>query len=178
MEITYLRDQWRTLLDSAPVGQTTTRTRQKCSLEQWTKSSRDEILTTFQKALSDIKTPDSPDATIKALKILANRGILIEPPNNDAASWLRQNDTRQRFATATEGNLSVKDMTFNIIVPFTPIWIALEEETTLRNTEKDNDLQEGSITSARWVKPPSKREAFQRFAHALISLTSQQPPTN
>ena len=57
--------------------------------------SHNEILTIFQKVLLDIKAPDSPDTTIKALKILTNGGILIELPNNDAASWLRQNNTCQ-----------------------------------------------------------------------------------
>ena len=133
---------------------------------------RDEILTTFQKALTDIQTPDSPDTTIKSLKILSNGGLLLELPSNDAANWVRQNDNRQRFANTTGGKLTIKDRSFNIVVPFTPIWIALEDETTLRNMEKDNGLPEGTIASARWIKPPSKREAFQRFAHALLSLTS------
>ena len=134
--------------------------------------SREEILTTFQKALRDTQTPDSPDTTIKALKILSNGGILLELPSSDAANWIRQSGTRQRFADATGGKLTIKDRSFNIVVPFVPIWIAIEEDSTLRNMEKDNDIPEGSITSARWIKPPSKREAFQRFAHALFSLTS------
>ena len=134
--------------------------------------SREEVLTTFQKAVADIQTPDSPDVTIKALKILANGGILLELPSNDAANWIKQNEPHQKFAQATGGKLTIKDRSFNIVVPFTPIWIVLEEEMTLRNMEKDNELPEGSITSARWIKPPSKREAFQRFAHAMLSLTS------
>ena len=59
--------------------------------------SREEMLTTFQKAVTDIKTPDSPDVTIKALKILANGRILLELPSNDAANWIKQNEPRQRL---------------------------------------------------------------------------------
>ena len=132
----------------------------------------DEILTTFQKALTNIQAPNSPDTTIKSLKILSNGGLLLKLPSNNAANWVRQNDNCQRFANATEGKLTIKDRSFNIVVPFTPIWIALEDKTTLCNMEKDNGLPEGTITSARWIKPSSKREAFQCFAHTLLLLTS------
>ena len=132
----------------------------------------DEMLTLFQAAISETKEDDSPDMKLQSLKLLKNGGILLEFTNKEAVSWLKHGDRRERFVNATGGKLTIKDRLFNIVVQFIPISTSLEDNGTLRNIEEDNNIPESSITSARWIKPINKRSPFQRFAHAILSISS------
>ena len=133
----------------------------------------DEMLTLFQTAISETKEDDTgPDMNLRSLKFLKNGGILLEFTNKEAVNWLKHGDRRERFINATGGKLTIKDRLFNIVVQFVPISTALEEDETLRNLEEDNNVPESSIASARWIKPINRRSPFQRFAHAILSISS------
>ena len=134
--------------------------------------SNDEMLTLFQTALDTIKEKDDPDMKIRSLKLLKNGGILLEMLSKEAAEWLKPEARRNKFAAATGGKLNIKDRLFNIVVQFIPISTALEDDDTLRYIEEDSKIPRNSITSARWIKPISKRSPFQRFAHAIFSISS------
>ena len=134
--------------------------------------STDEMLTFFQTALDAIKEKDDLDVKIRSLKLLKNGGILLELLNKEAAEWLKLEAQRNKFATATGGKLNIKDRLFNIVVQFIPISTALEDNDILRYIEEDSKIPRNSIISARWIKPISKRSPFQRFAHAIFSISS------
>lgn len=136
--------------------------------------SRTELITLFQKAITSLKEDGAPDLQLKSLSILRNKGILLELPSKQAASWLREGDRLQRLATATGGDLLFKDRSYNIIVPFIPTATIIEETETLRAIERENELQPGSIAAARWIKPARRREAGQRVAHALFRLATPE----
>ena len=61
---------------------------------------------------------------------------------------------------------------YNLVVPFVPVWTALEDNETLCFTEEDSKIPAGTITSTRWIKPIAKGSPFQSFAHAMFTLTS------
>ena len=134
--------------------------------------SNNEMLTLFQTALSETKEDGSPELKIQSLKILKNGGILLEFDNKETVNWLKHDEHRKRFVNATGGKLNIKDRLFNIVVQFIPISTALEEDATLRNFEEDSKIPPNSIVSARWIKPINKRSPFQRFAHAIFSISS------
>ena len=136
--------------------------------------SREELISLFQKAIAEIKEADAPDITIKSLSILRNGGILMEFPSKQAVQWLKQDDRLQRLATASGGNLAFKNRLYNIVVPFVPTTTTLETPETLRAIEEENELPSGVISMARWIKPPQRREAEQRVAHALFRMTTPE----
>ena len=133
--------------------------------------SHDEMISLFQTALDEIKE-NGPDLKIKSLFQLKNGGILLELSSKEAVEWAKQPERRQRFINATGGKLNIKDRLYNLVVPFVPIWTALEDNETLRFIEEDSKIPANTIASARWIKPIAKRKPFQQFAHAMFSLTS------
>ena len=133
---------------------------------------RDELLTIFQTALLEIKEENGPDLKLRTLKLLKNGGILLEFLNKDAIEWLKPNERRNNLAAATGGSLHIKDRLFNVVVQFVPISTTIEDDDTLRIIEEDSKILKDSIASAKWIKPINKRSPFQRFAHAIFSISS------
>ena len=78
------------------------------------------------------------------------------------------------LAMASGGNLAFKDRFYNSIVPFVSTTTKIELPETLQAIEENNDLPSGTIGAARWVKPPQRREAQQRVAHALFCMTTPE----
>ena len=136
--------------------------------------SRTELISLFQKAIVEIKDDDAPDITIKSLAILRNGGILLEFPSKQAVQWIKQSDRLQRLAAASGGNLAFKDRSYNIVVPFVPTTTTIESPETLKAIEEENELPRGAIGTAKWIKPPQRREAAQRVAHALFRMTTPE----
>ena len=134
--------------------------------------SRDEMLTIFQTALSEIKEESGPDLKLRTLKLLKNGGILLEFLDKNAIEWLKPNERRNSLAAATGGSLRIKDRLFNVVVQFVPISTTIEDDETLRIIEEDSKILKDSIASAKWIKPVNKRSPFQRFAHAIFSISS------
>ncbi|KIM56622.1 hypothetical protein SCLCIDRAFT_132122 [Scleroderma citrinum Foug A] len=137
-------------------------------------TSREELISFFQKVIAEIKEADAPDITIKSLSILRNGGILMEFPSKQAVQWIKQGDRLQCLATTSGGNLAFKNRSYNIVVPFVPTTTTIEMPETLRAIEEENELPSGVISMARWIKPPQRREAEQRVAHALFRMTTPE----
>ena len=129
------------------------------------------MIALFQTVLDKIKET-GPDLKIKSLFLLKNGGILLELSSKEAVEWAKQPDHRQRFIDATGGKLNIKDRLYNLVVPFVPIWTALEDNETLRFIEEDSKIPATTIISARWIKPIVKQKPFQQFAYTMFSLIS------
>ena len=127
-----------------------------------------ELITLFQTALANISNDSAPNLEMKSLTILHNRGILLEMLSKEAAQWLSVSSNLKNLSTATGGKLSIKAQTFNIVVPFLPTSMAIEEVDVLHVIKEDNKLPHRSIMMAHWIKPPCRRENEQCIAHAMF----------
>ncbi|KIJ19213.1 hypothetical protein PAXINDRAFT_70215, partial [Paxillus involutus ATCC 200175] len=107
---------------------------------------------------------------IKRVLRLNNGGLLIELGSEEAAVWLKSDQIRDNLADPLGIQAITKDQPYQLLVPFLPIVTNLEALTMLRNLESENNLDCGTITQAKWVKPPEKQAASQRVAHTVLTL--------
>ena len=66
--------------------------------------------------------------------------------------------------------VEVKPTTFPILAPFVPITFDPNEASDLRILEGRSGLEEGSVESARWMKPIARRTANQTSAHLILNI--------
>jgi len=133
---------------------------------------RNEIVTLIQKALTNLQNPSGPTLRAKALIHLRNGGYIIEMASAEAAAWVRDPIRKMILTESLGGNVRIKDRTYNVLVPFIPITARVDDEQTLRDIEKTNDIPPNSITQMKWIKDPQRRGRNQRVAHALMSLNN------
>lgn len=68
----------------------------------------------------------------------------------------------------------MKERTYQTVAPFVPLTFNPDSDRDLREIEEVNDLPEGSIAKARWIKPQNRRAPTQTVGHAMISLTTPE----
>ncbi|KAG2030455.1 hypothetical protein BDR03DRAFT_822830, partial [Suillus americanus] len=66
---------------------------------------------------------------------------------------------------------TLKERTYMVVVPFMPTSFRPTDNTNLRQMEQENGWNEGTVLTARWIKPVERRTSTQRVAHILITLT-------
>ncbi|KAF8835391.1 hypothetical protein BDN67DRAFT_857471, partial [Paxillus ammoniavirescens] len=101
---------------------------------------------------------------------LNNGGLLIELGSEEAAAWLKSDQIQDSLANSLGIQAIIKDQPYQLFILFLPIVTNLEDLTMLHNLESENNLDCGTITQAKWVKPLIKRAANQRVAHAILTL--------
>lgn len=122
------------------------------------------------KALKDSAEEDPPDLDIRAISQFRNGGTIIEFQTPQAAEHLKNKRNRDAFIQALDPNASIKERTYPVIIQFVPLNFNPDNVEQLRDLEKENNWNQESITLARWIKPPTKRNPNQRVAHLLIIL--------
>ncbi|KAF9234175.1 hypothetical protein BU15DRAFT_9759, partial [Melanogaster broomeanus] len=130
-----------------------------------------EVATRLNEAIHNLRSEDLPEIAIRAVLRLRNGGLLVEANSEDAACWIKSKDIRDKLIAALGIQSNIKDRLYSILVPFLPITSPLESPTFLRSVEEENDLNTGSIESARWIKPIERRNTHQRVAHAIFSIS-------
>ena len=61
----------------------------------------------------------------------------------------------------------VRDRTTSVIVEFIPVAHSLDAFAENRRIECDSGLNEGSLTSTRWIKPLQRHALGQKAAHLI-----------
>ncbi|KAG2758110.1 hypothetical protein P692DRAFT_20842749 [Suillus brevipes Sb2] len=95
--------------------------------------------------------------------------MIIEMMTKEAAKNLLQN---------LDPQAALKERTYTIVVPFMPISFKPEDNANLRQTERENRWNEGTVLTACWIKPVEKRTNTQRVAHILITFTDPTSANN
>ena len=99
---------------------------------------------------------------------LGNGGVLLEMDSESAAGWLNAPATRASFLNHFAPNASVKERAFPIVVQFVPLHFKPDRTPEIRQVEKDNDLPDGSLLRARWIKPAHRRARDQTCGHVIL----------
>ncbi|KAI6118551.1 hypothetical protein EDD16DRAFT_1707344 [Pisolithus croceorrhizus] len=110
--------------------------------------SKESMVNMLKQAISSVVTIDSPQIQIKSITKLCNQGILLELNSVEAATWL-------------SSKIRIKDRQYNVVVPFLPVPTDISDPATLQNIEHENNIPEGAINMARWIKDPSKHDEKQ-----------------
>ena len=96
---------------------------------------------------------DPPEHRFVSAHRLGNGRVLLEMDIEEAACWLSVSATRAVFLDRFAPDASVKEQAFPMVVQFIPLFFKPEKEAEVHQVEKDNDLPEGSILRAHWIKP-------------------------
>ncbi|KAF9233874.1 hypothetical protein BU15DRAFT_37156, partial [Melanogaster broomeanus] len=98
---------------------------------------------------------------VKAIVKLKNGGLLVELDNGEYAVWIKRAENQTRFIAALENTARIKERSYQILTPFLPISSPIHDTDWLRAVEMENDIDNESIESIRWVKPAERRSPAQ-----------------
>ncbi|KIK36106.1 hypothetical protein CY34DRAFT_45518, partial [Suillus luteus UH-Slu-Lm8-n1] len=84
-------------------------------------------------------------------------GMVIEMMTKEAAEHIHNDtNTRRIFLQNLDAEATIKERTYTIVIPFTPVTFHPEDHSHLRTLEDKNGWKESAILSARWIKPTEK----------------------
>lgn len=137
-----------------------------------TTPTRRQLIDFIQKAIDKLDPSDGPVIQIKAISSTKSGSPILELNSLEATNWLKDLCRRQAFFDHLGGKVQVKERLYHLVVPFLPTSTKTDDHETLRSIEHESDIPEKSITKLKWIKDPSRRDARQRVAHALLSISS------
>ncbi|KAJ3876156.1 hypothetical protein F5051DRAFT_304761, partial [Lentinula edodes] len=91
----------------------------------------------------------------------------------EEARWLGERTRLESFCKAWGAEVTARSNYHEVVVEFIPVSLDLEDEWMRRMIESTNNLQQGSIAMARWIKKPELRRSGQQVAHAIFAMRSR-----
>jgi hypothetical protein len=128
-----------------------------------------QLKTELNKILSDLGLTAGKIRTITRSH---NGGMVIEADNDEAANWLTIEENQHRLCERIDINAEFRTRSFNIIAFNVSIALEPEKADHRQEISEANDLEPGTITSAKWAKAIDKRAPTQRTAHLLLTLNN------
>ena len=133
---------------------------------------RRELIDFIQKAINKLDDSNGPAIQIKAITSTKSGSPILELNSPEAANWLKDPARKSTFFEHLGGKVQVKERLYHMVVPFLPTSTKTDDPATLRSIERESDLPEQTVVKLKWIKDPSRRNARQRVAHALLSTSS------
>ncbi|KAI0083361.1 hypothetical protein BDY19DRAFT_998651 [Irpex rosettiformis] len=102
----------------------------------------------------------------------ANGGLMYEMTMEKGAKWVSAIENRTNFIHhyGGEPDMKISGQSFQVLVDFTPVHLDPNDSAALEWVEINNNMKEGSILEARWIKPVAYREEKQRTALLVLYL--------
>ncbi|KAH8985500.1 hypothetical protein EDB86DRAFT_2768780, partial [Lactarius hatsudake] len=107
---------------------------------------------------------------IQEVHKLHNRGIILQFKTKEAAEWLRQLHIEFNLLPKINSSATVKERSFQILVPRVPVIFDPENNDYLWEIEEGNNINRKSLQKAKWIKPLYRRAMGQKFAHLTLSI--------
>jgi hypothetical protein len=101
-------------------------------------------------------------------------GVLYLMESVEAARWMRNPDVREAFLKHYGGEVEIREKGFAVILEYVPVGFQPDISATLRSVEQDNRLNDGDISSARYLKELWRRHPGQRTAFVAMTLRTAQ----
>src|SRR5882724_4361192 len=98
-------------------------------------------------------------------KKLNNSGLVYELDKTETASWVRRQ--KAAFMAGFGGTAVVRDRATSVIVKFIPVVHSPDTLSENRRIKCDSRLDDGSLTSTRWIKPLQRLMLGQKAAHLI-----------
>ncbi|KAG1761643.1 hypothetical protein EDD22DRAFT_728130, partial [Suillus occidentalis] len=99
-----------------------------------------------------------------------NGGTILEMMTSEAAEHLKKNEVKEEFLKNIDPKATFKERGYLVVIQFVPLTFNPSSDAHIQELEKENDWEQGTVTSARWIKPPNKRTNTQQVAHLLVVL--------
>ncbi|KIJ35392.1 hypothetical protein M422DRAFT_180820 [Sphaerobolus stellatus SS14] len=112
------------------------------------------------------------DITFVSVKKLNKGGIILETRTQKTATAIRER--KNEFITKIGERAVVKDRTVSILIEFVPLTFNTERTEDIAIAEHDSRLPIGSVLSARWIKPESRRREGQKVAHLIVRVAGAE----
>ena len=142
------------------------------------KVSQSQLVERVKVALEVISNEGEQELLLKAVNQYRSSNIVIEMTNESAAQHLWKDTVKQAFIEKLDPKAVFKDRTYNIVLQFVPISFNPSQRANLTDLERENGWKEGSMLTARWIKPPERRANDQQVAHILATLGDVQTANN
>jgi len=100
-----------------------------------------------------------------------NGGVLLEMDSDYGAGWTRTQANIDKLCAAIGEQVTTKKRSYNLIAKFAPLTATLEHESFLDEVHEANNLDAGTISSMRWLKPLHRRTKGQVCGHIMLKVT-------
>lgn len=108
--------------------------------------------------------PKPTEVKLKSRTLLRNGGLLLELNSDEAANWLKSDAVINSFLENVGSGASVKNRTYQVIVQFVPVGFDPTDDEHIRAYEEHNNIANGSVAKAEWIKPIKDRKKDQKVA--------------
>ena len=123
--------------------------------------------------ITDMDDYFCPEVTIVEMATRTKDGsILLTLNSREAMEWLREPENEYSFLKTFAEGAVMKDHHHNVLMQWTPISFDPTSREHHRDTKEANNIEELSIRSACWIKPPKRTCAGQTRAHTVFTFSS------
>ncbi|KAF9051981.1 hypothetical protein BJ165DRAFT_1324942, partial [Panaeolus papilionaceus] len=104
---------------------------------------------------------------------LRNGGVMMMVNTVEGALWVKT-EGKEGIIGKMGGTVTMKEKTIKVIVDFVPVEFDPSNESTIREIEQYNGLEDRSIASANFFKKIIHRDSWQKTATLIIAMRSAE----
>jgi hypothetical protein len=134
--------------------------------------SLEELKSNFNTLIIEEPTEPLTDANVQHIIKLRNGGLILQFKSKEAAEWFKQPEITSSILPKIDSSAMLKERTFQILVPRVPVIFNPDSKESLHELEEQNNIKEGRLRKARWIKPTYRRTLGQHVAHLALSVGS------
>ena len=134
--------------------------------------SLEELKNNFNTLIGLEPTEPLADVNVQRIIKLRNGGLILQFETKEAAEWFKQPVILSSILPQIDSSATLKNRTFQILVPRVPVTFEPDNEESLRELEEQNGMKDGILHKARWIKPTYRRALGQRYAHLALSVST------
>ena len=134
--------------------------------------SLEELKSSFNTLIGEEPTEPLSDVNVQHIMKLRNGGLILQFETKEAAEWFKQPDILSSILPRIDSSATIKNRTYQILVPRVPVTFEADREDSLRELEEQNSMKDGILLKARWIKPTYRRSLGQRYAHLALTVSS------
>lgn len=108
-----------------------------------------DIVKLIKEAIILISDETTPKGGVRAVTLFHNGGLMVEMESDSLATWLRKSINRTALTNKLGPTVSFRSSALPVVIEYLPIRTQITDEDFIRATEKENNLPENSLISAR-----------------------------
>ncbi|PPR03263.1 hypothetical protein CVT24_012827 [Panaeolus cyanescens] len=97
--------------------------------------------------------------------------ILIEMDGDYGRAWIRVKKNTEELCRILGEGAKIRPRYYEILAKAVPIGVEPTELALVEEVEEVNDMEGGTVSKMRWVKPIERRSISQQFAHMILTMT-------
>ena len=138
--------------------------------------SLDELKSKFNELIREMEDAEKPteDTVVQQIVKLRNGGLILQFGSKEAAEWFRQSHVELTILPKIDKSATVKERSFQILVPRVLTIFDTSKEEYLREIEEQNNIHPRRIRKAKWIKPIYRRAPGQQFAHLALMVSTPE----